>query len=190
MILGEIAELTTGLNYMQKELSENPNSIPLIQVKDIHNNILNKSSVIRINKENIDVRLLLKNNDILFAAKGNRNFAYYYRGEFNDATVSSAFFIIRLIINDIMPEYLVWYLNSKQAKKFFRENVRGTFIPNISIAVMSKMNIPIPDIKTQETIIKLGNGQKLEKSLIEQIVYKRELLINEIINRKIINSYE
>jgi hypothetical protein len=89
-----------------------------------------------------------------------------------------------------MPEYLVWYLNSKQAKKFFRENVRGTFIPNISIAVMSKMNIPIPDIKTQETIIKLGNGQKLEKSLIEQIVYKRELLINEIINRKIINSYE
>lgn len=190
MLLGEIAEITTGLNYKQKDLTDNPLDIPLIQVKDIQNNYLHKNSVININKEYIDKRLMLRPQDILFAAKGNRNFAYHYQGELGDATPSSTFFIIRIKRKDILPDYLTWYLNSKPAQDFFRDGVHGTFIPSISKAVISKMNIPIPDIETQVMIIKLGSWQKVEKSLTEQIVNKRAILVNEIINRKLSNNYE
>jgi len=185
MFLSEITEITTGLNYRQKDLTDNKQDIPLIQVKDIQNNTLNKNTVIKINKEYTDGRLLLNSGDILFAAKGNRNFAYHYRGELGAATPSSTFFILRLKSNYVLPDYLSWYLNSKPAQDFFRDSVYGTFIPSISKAVLSKMKIPVPDIKTQKMIIKLDSWQKLEKSLTEQIAIKRTILVNEIINRKI-----
>lgn len=188
MLLSEITEITTGLNYKQKDLSDNPMAIPLIQVKDIQNNTLDKNTVIKINKECTDPRLMLQNRDIIFAAKGNRNFAYHYRGELDKATPSSTFFIIRLKRNNVLPEYLTWYLNSKPAQDFFRDSVHGTFIPSISKAVISKMDVPVPDINTQQIIIKLNSWQQKEKALTSQILEKRTILLNEIINRKLNNE--
>lgn len=188
--LYQISDIATGLNYRQKDLSNNSNHIPIIQVKDIKNNALTKNTLFFIKKECIDRRFLLKFNDVLLASKGNRNFAYLYLGEPPTATASSTFFILRIIRKDILPDYLVWYLNSKTAQDFFSENVHGTFIPNISKAAISQMKIPIPDLETQQTIVKLDNLQKLEKSLTDQITGKRSDLLNEFINRKLKNNNE
>lgn len=183
--LHQITDIATGANYKQKDLTDNSQNIPIIQVKDIKNNTLTPNTLFFIKKECIDSRFILKFNDVLLASKGNRNFAYLYQGEPATATASSTFFILRLIRNDVLPDYLVWYLNSKAAQDFFSENVHGTFIPNISKAAISQMKVPIPDLETQQTIVKLDSLHKLEKSLTEKIAGKRNNILNELINRKI-----
>lgn len=191
LFLQDLAEISTGLNYKQSDLTNNPHQdIPLIQVKDIQNNRLNKNTVISIKKECIDPRLMLRTDDILFAAKGNRNFAFLYKGDISNAMPSSTFFILRLKRNDILPEYLAWYLNSNQAQDFFKEYVHGTFIPNISKSVISKMKIHIPDLETQVMILKLDSAMKIERNLVEQILFKRSILLNEIIKRKLSSQNE
>lgn len=183
LFLRDLAEISTGLNYKQKDLTNNPYDISLIQVKDIQNNQLNKNTVISIKSECIDPRLKLKPGDILFAAKGNRNFSFHYTGDPSPATPSSTFFIIRHKRNDILPEFLSWYLNSAQAQNFFKENVHGTFIPNISKKVLSTMKIPIPNMETQRMILKLDELSKMDKNLTEKILEKKTILVNEIFKR-------
>jgi len=185
VLLGEIAQISTGLNYKKSDFTLDQPNIPLIQVKDIQNNNLIKNNVFRIKKECIDKHLLLIPRDILFAAKGNRNYAFQYKGELGIATASSTFFILRLRRNDILPEYLTWYLNSKPAQDFFNDNVHGTFIPSISKSKLSELEVPIPPVEIQEKVIRLDGWQKLEKNLTEQILFKKSILANEIINRTI-----
>ena len=185
MKLTNIADIYSGVNYQKKDFSYDSKAIALIQVKDIQNNSLLKNNIFRIEKKLIDSRLLLNPGDILFSAKGNRNFAYLYKEEVGEATASSTFFIIRINRIEILSEYLYWYLNSKTAQDFFRDNIHGTFIQSISKSNIGELEIPIPSLEVQRAIIKIDEGHRQEKNLMEQIRQKRITLINEIINRKI-----
>lgn len=186
MKLIDIADILFGFNYQKEDIDGATQlTVPFLQAKDIQDNLLNHDTVFKINAEKIDKRHVLKNNDILFAAKGNRNFAFHYNGEFNEAVASSTFFIIRIKIPDLLPEYLSWYLNSKSAQTFFKENAQATFIPSISKSRFSELDVPIPGIEIQKNIIRLDKWNKTEKALLEQISAKRTLLVNEIINQSI-----
>jgi len=55
---------------------------------------------------------------ILFSGKGSRNYAVVWNGEIDNAVASSTFYVLTLISNEIIPEFLVWYLNSDYGQQF------------------------------------------------------------------------
>jgi hypothetical protein len=92
--------------------------------------------------ENISGKHLLQQGDVLFAAKGTKNFAVWYEslpaghtGKNLPAVASTSFFVIRLkenTIDKVLPEYLAWYINQPVSQKFLKGNAMGTFIVSIS----------------------------------------------------------
>lgn len=186
--LDKISKIFTGLNYISKDLNTSELSVILLQGKDIQNNYLNKENLFKVNRMGLDDSQILTNKDVLFSAKGNRNFAFHYNGELGEAVASSTFFVIRITSDHVLPEYLSWYLNSKPAQDFFKANTHGTFIPSIPKSKLIELKIPIPDLKTQKTIALIENQQMLERELLKQISTKRTLLINEIIHNKILRK--
>ena len=187
--LSDLAEIFTGLNYQRKEISQKSHGINFIQAKDIANNQLFKNTTFKIEKISIDKRFILNNNDILFSAKGNRNFAFLYKEQYGESTASSTFFIIRITINSILPEYLSWYLNQKPVQDYIKSQSVGTYTPSINKVQLSELEIPVPSIELQKKIIKIDSFRRKEKELLNTISNKKDFLIENILYKKIKESY-
>lgn len=127
----------------------------------------------------------LKKGDVLFAAKGTKNFAAWYENDDIPAVASTSFFVIRLHDRNILPGYLTWFLNHPSTQTLLKGQARGSSIASISKAVLSELEIPIPNIQKQELILKIFKLRNKEKNLKQQIENLKEkeiqhLLINAI----------
>ena len=146
------------------------------------------NSILRPNLSSVGIgeKHLLKEGDVLFAAKGTKNFAAWYKDKDIPAVASTSFFVIRLIDNfhnKILPEFLAWYINQPISQRFLKMRARGTSMVSISKAALEELEIPVPEIKTQQTILKISHLSITEKELTRKIGILREKQIQQ----KIIN---
>lgn len=110
----------------------------------------------------------------MFAAKGTKNFAAWYESEEMPAVASTSFLVIRLHDRNVLPGYLTWFLNHSSTQTLLKGQARGSAIASISKAVLSELEIPIPNIHKQELILQLFKLRNKEKNLIQQIKNLRE----------------
>lgn len=125
----------------------------------------------------------LMETDVLFAAKGTKNFATVYENQNGLTVASTSFFILRLKDKKILPHYLAWLLNSQAIQTLLKGQAIGTAIPSISKQVLGNLEISIPRIETQKAILQITQLRKKEKFLKQQIEDLREKQIQQqIIN--------
>jgi restriction endonuclease S subunit len=182
--IGHIATIQTGI--FAKPIPEG--QIVYLQAKHFNENGQLISSLHPdLMTENISNKHLLRHGDILFAAKGTKNFAAWYESKNLPAVASTSFFVIR--INDnfqgkIVPEFLTWYINQPISQKFLKGKAMGTSIVSISKSVLEELEIPIPDFNTQKAILRIIHLRNSEKELQQQI----EMLREKQIQQQIINA--
>ena len=135
---------------------------------------------------NISEKHLLKEGDILFAAKGTKNFAAVFENHNHNepAVASTSFFVIKLTDFRILPQYLTWFLNSYETQTLLKGQAIGTSIPSISKQVLENLEISVPNIETQEAILQITKLRNREKKLKQQI----EMLREKQIQQQIINA--
>lgn len=132
--------------------------------------------------EGISEKHLLRHGDILFAAKGTKNFATCYESKNPPAVASTSFFVIRLLADfqdKILPEYLVWWLNHQQAQSFLKGKAMGTAIVSISKAVLEELEINIPTVEIQQQVLRITLLRNREKELKQQIEALNDRLIQQ-----------
>ncbi len=137
--------------------------------------------------DNITEKHLLRHGDVLFAAKGTKNFATWYESKNQPAVASTSFFVIRIqenFRNQILPEFLVWSINHPNSQKFLKGKAIGTSIVSISKAVLGELEISIPDLQTQNAILKITQLRNKEIKFKKQI----ETLKEKQIQQQIINA--
>lgn len=188
MKIFEIADIISGINYNRTNQFDNGNSIPLLQAKDFNAQGLLKNNIVKINKSIVNNKLHISQSDVLFAAKGSRNYSVVYKNEVGVATAASTFFILRVKSDLIIPEYLSWYLNQKPAQEYIKQQSVGAYIPSINKVQLGELNIPVPTIELQKKIIKINELRKKEKELLNTISSKRDLLIENILYKIIQES--
>jgi len=115
---------------------------------------------------------LLKEGDLLFAAKGLNNFAVVYHTRIGKAVASSSFIVIRIDIdylNSIQPDYLAWFITHHNQIKLMHQQQLGTTIPSISMKQLGELEIDIPSIDVQNKIVAVQRMREKEKELTTQI---------------------
>lgn len=128
-------------------------------------------------------RHLLKEGDVLFAAKGVKNFAAIFNASIGPAVASSSFFVIK-VKQGILPEYLAWFLNHPRNQKKLKAGAKGTAMPSITLHSLAEIDINIPDLKTQRTILKIDRLRVQEKNIMYELtLLKDRLLENKILAR-------
>lgn len=131
----------------------------------------------------ISQKHLLKNGDVLFAAKGTKNFAAVFENHNEPSVASTSFFVIRPTNNKVLPQFLAWFLNNHTTQTLLKGQAIGTSIPSISKQVLENLEIPVPPIKTQKAIVEISKLRNKEKSLKQKIEALREKQIQQqIIN--------
>ncbi|MCA6429858.1 MAG: restriction endonuclease subunit S [Cytophagales bacterium] len=131
----------------------------------------------------ISEKHLLKDGDVLFAAKGTKNFAAVFENHNEPSVASTSFFVIRPTDNKVLPQFLAWFLNNHTTQTLLKGQAIGTSIPSISKQVLENLEMPVPEIKTQKAIVEISKLRNKEKSLKQKIETLREKQIQQqIIN--------
>lgn len=126
----------------------------------------------------------LSANDILFSARGTKNYAVLVDEAVShyQAVAAPHFFILRLATPDVLPAFLVWWLNQSPSQQYFQREAEGSVTKSIRRSVLENTPIVAPSLDRQHAIIGLANTLKQERQLAEQLLHNGERLMNAIAN--------
>ncbi len=123
----------------------------------------------------------LTTQDVLLISRGQQNRAVPIRDEHTGMVASNSFLVIRVLGNqDVMPEYLAWFLNSDKGQKRLSEVRRGSNIMYISKKGLSGIEVDIPDMDTQRLIVEMERLKSREQDILKQIAGKRKKFIEQV----------
>lgn len=130
-------------------------------------------------EEGISNKHILQPGDVLFAAKGTKNFATVYESKNPTAVASTTFFVIRISDSALLPEYLAWTLNHPNTQSFLKRNAIGSAMLSISKAVLGDLEIMLPTIEKQKCILKIAALSKKETAILQNIAELKQNYIQQ-----------
>lgn len=185
-VLEIIADLQFGL---YEKPVESGNAIYL-QVKDFDsNNQFSFEPSAFLNLDEKSSKHLLKDGDIIFVAKGFRNFAWTYKESFGPAIASSIFFVIKVDKSQILPEYLTTLFNSAVYQQIFQQLGAGSSIPSIRKSELEAIKIHVPPFQLQQKTVMIHDLYMKELQLTSQIIEEKQKYYNSIINKLITQEH-
>jgi len=186
--LGDIAEIKSGV-FAQ---TEGRGDIIYIQAKHFSEDglIYNQYYPDLRHDSKFDKHLLC-DGDVLFAAKGHKNFAAIFDIQNGPAVASSTFLLIRIFEANrklIVPKYLHWCINNPESQKFLKNKAIGSALPSISKTVLEDLEIYLPSVSDQHKILKIQELRNKEKEIGKKIEELRDAQIQKIIDNAIKNN--
>ena len=131
-------------------------------------------------------RHLLQPGDILFAAKGTKNFAAVYEEHNGPCVASSTFLVIRLkedLKDKVKPDFIAWFINHPSTQKWLKANAIGSALPSISKTVLSELEISIPSIAKQKSILKIDALRLKEKQIQNQLINLKDIYLQQLLQK-------
>jgi restriction endonuclease S subunit len=173
-----ISDLFSGFSFRSKVENEPNGDISVIQMKDLEHYSSIKSDLTKVSSDKISNKFFLQNGDVLFIAKGSNNYAIEYKLNLPKAIAASAFFIIRPDQEKVVPSYLTWSINQQPVQQYLKENMAGTYIPNINKSTVERITVSLPSIDIQNKIVSIDNLKRKECLLMHKIIARREAVIS------------
>lgn len=185
--LRDLAEIRIGYPFRGRIHFEPSGEIPVIQLRNFDADYqLGASTLLCVEKLPDAKRHALRAGDVLYASKGERNFAFTVSREIEGAVPASYFFVLHPRSPSVSSEYLAWYINQPAARTFLRSQAqRGTYMPVIPKSVFETLPVPVPPLETQRAIVALDGLQRQEKSLSKQLEEKKSKLIASVCQRAV-----
>jgi len=135
-----------------------------------------------VNIDNKELKHRLEENDVILAAKGFRNFAWKYTSEYGDCIASSLFYVIKLDMDVIDPDYFTMSINSPRIQHVLKNIGLGATIPAIPKNELLRIDIAVPAMKEQlkaVAIFELLNEQiRIERSILSKRINIKNGLLN------------
>ena len=117
-------------------------------------------------------RYLLEPDDVLFAAKGEKNFATVYDPAIGPAVASATFFVLRLrseFSSQIDPYYLAWLLNHPFYLRILKSQALGSTPPSISKKTLQQLDVHLPSLPKQQVVLAIDRLQKRRDTILQRI---------------------
>jgi len=125
---------------------------------------------------------LLKPGDLLFAGKGGRSQAVLF-DQTEETLANSLFVVINTDGKELDPGYLLWFLNSPKAQAYFRANMMGTTVPNITLSTLKELEVPVPPVAAQKAIARVHELALREEHILNELVQQRKALVEEVLTQ-------
>jgi restriction endonuclease S subunit len=182
--------LFSGYSFREK-IDPSPNgNVGVLQMKDIQNDYSNfdYQSLDKVSNIQFKHKFFLNKGDIVFVSKGVNNYAIVI-DQINFPIVASAtFFIIKVDAKTMIPEYLAWFMNQKEAQNYFSEKRAGTYIPNLNKQDIMELPVKVPPLKIQMAIAKTAMLLHQEITILEKLKTNRKELIQTQLTNLINND--
>ena len=183
MELKNIAKIQSGYINRGKIDPRDDGTCLLLQAKDVDADHLSyrTDTLVRFMPTLSGKDWFLKSSDILFMARGSRNFSVLIDKLPDSVLAAACFFVVRISNSEILPEYLCWYLNQLPVEEYLKRfSGRGVHMPVVRRAVLESIDILLPPIKTQKQVSEINKLLQKEQGLYKKLAEKRKNLMTEI----------
>ncbi|UTW03061.1 restriction endonuclease subunit S [Amphritea atlantica] len=185
MQLKQIATISAGYPFRGKILESAGTGVVAVQMKDVSEREgIQWSGCMETELTGKREPDWLKPGDILVAARGGHNYAALITDQLlqagTRAVAAPQFFIVRSKQDNVLPEYLVWFLNQQPCQRYFEQNAEGSLTKSIRRTVAEEAPIAVPPLAKQQTIIGLARAVRQEQRIAEQLISNGERLQSSI----------
>jgi restriction endonuclease S subunit len=169
----DIFEIIRGFSF-RTALSHNENgNIKIVQAGNIKNNLyINAGDVISMTGSKIETKAIIQANDVIVSSRGNLK-AALAGDDLAGAVSSASTFILRPKNKDILPEYVVSFLNSNDGQGLLKRASSSALITSLSIGDLQEIQIPVPDLDKQRLFSEMYKNKIRQQELLER---KKELV--------------
>lgn len=180
-----LAEIKAGYPFRRKVPEVLGGGTYAIQMKDVSiDEGIDWAEVVETEISGIRTMNLLSPGDILFAFRGNHNYAVLVdeRAKKYQTVASPHFFVLRCNTDKILPAYLTWWLNRAPSQEHFGKESTGSLTKGLRKSAVAETRIALPSLEKQLRIVQLENIAKRERQLLEQMISNNESLLDGIAN--------
>lgn len=159
--------------------------VEIIKTSDISNGRIDIKKISRTT-ENISqkfTRSICQEGDIIMTIRATVGESAKITKKYNGVNITRGIALISPNIKYVLPDYLLCTFLTNSFKFILDKKVRGVTFKQINLNVLKEINIPLPDIKTQEEFVKF-------KIHIDELrnLYEESLKIFKILFQSVLQS--
>lgn len=175
--LKDIASIRSGYLFRGKIEADPAGQYPVLQIGDIKpDSPIVPHLLTRVNLPDVRPSHLVATNEVVFISRGTRKRAVAMVEPIENAIATAQLFVLHPD-ETVLPEYLAWYLNQREAQQYIEEHSTGTNVSLITMESLGKLPVQLPPLKIQQRIVEIHELALREKHLLAQIQAKRQTLI-------------
>ena len=125
----------------------------------------------RVKRDELDNYKIVKHDEIAFVPTTDtwKVLAFAINNFGENIVVSPIYEVFSVDSNYLLPEYLAMWLSRKEFDRYARYHSWGSARENFSFEDMCDVEIPIPDIKTQQYIVNIYVAYQLRREINERL---------------------
>lgn len=176
--LSDCCDIRTGQTFKGALEAYPKGAIGILQPRDLSGTdeeTLQEAGMLRLADHAIPQlhKHLLKDKELLVMNKGTKFRVFRYQSGYGHVVATSAFYVLRVHAQIILPQYLQWYLGRQQAHEYLLSHLKGSVIPSVTKSVLSGLPVPLLNLDDQQHICNFNTAITTEKKLLSQLVQTR-----------------
>ncbi len=183
MKIKKLATVQMGYSFRARLEASPGGEVAVIQMKDLlDDDTVGCDNLVRINMKTVKDHHLVQKKDLVFRSRGSLTTAAILLKEPGRAVVAAPLLRIRVTRPDrILPEYLNWYISQRDAQIFLTSRAKGTVQKMISKQAIEELELVLPSLEKQKTIVELATLMAREKTLLYTLADKKEQYISTVL---------
>jgi len=155
VLLGEVAEITSGLTKGRKLRNQSTREVPYLAVVNVQDKHLVLDPLKTIEATNGEIgKYRLRRNDLLLTEGGDRDKlgrGTLWRDELTECIHQNHIFRVRLHDERWTPVFLNWLVGSERGKRYFLSQAKQTTgIASINLSQLKRFPLLLPPIQLQQ----------------------------------------
>ena len=169
-----VAEIAAGYPFRGRVDALPAGSTSVVQLRNVSfDHGVDWSGLVEVSLPRPARHSLLQVGDVILSTRGSNNFAHCLAEVHGDVVCSPHFFVIRISVGTLLPEFLAWQINQQPAQDYFAAGATGSHILNLKRQVVEDLPIAIPSLLEQQRIIDLDAAARTERSLLGRLIENR-----------------
>ena len=179
--LKNIANIQTGFSFRSKIIRDTKGNVSVIQMKNLTDGVIDLKNLDKTQITEINHNQILRKGDLILKTRGLGTKAFLLNEQAYNVILAAPLLRIRIKRPDILPEYLLWYLNLNKAQAFFKRRAKGTFQKMVTKQVLEELEIEIPPIEKQRKIVEISQLAQKELALMNLLAKKKEQYLTKVL---------
>ena len=174
------ATVQMGYSFRSRLETFENGSVAVIQMKDLlDDNTIGCDGLARIDMDDIKEHHLVQKGDLVFRSRGLQATAAVLLDDPGKAVVAAPLLRIRVTKPEkVLSGYLNWYISQRDAQIFLTSRAKGTVQKMISKQALEDLEVALPSLEKQKTIVELASLIAREQALLHALADKREQYIS------------
>ena len=185
MKLGSVAQVRSGLVLARKQArGRTEYRYPLLNLKCIHPNGYIDTALCEMfdSVEYLNPEYLTHNGDVVIRLTVPYT-AVLVTDELEGYVIPSSFVVVRTDRSIVLPEYLLWLLNSQQVKQRIYESAVSNMLGAVKPRYFAEFEMEQISISHQQILADMNQLAKREAQLLAKLAAEKERYYDHILNQ-------